>query len=143
VTTHERALHHNYVVFVVDARGGGDALLYTEGDYGQICANAHDGPHVDVPLTAVSVPWRLVSERPDRTRARIAFDVAPCDGYPTDILADRDTDPARIRVVVERPFGPLCGPTRSVIVNARPAVVGASFSATLAHGPIGPYVDSP
>jgi len=140
-TKRERATRHNYVVFAVDAQTGGDALLYTEGNYGQICAGAHESPHVDVPLTSVSVPWRLVSERPDRARARIAFDVAPCDGYDRDVLAERDTYPARIRVVVSRPFGPLCGPTRRVVVSARPAAIGLNFSPTLAHAPVGPYIN--
>ena len=139
-TKRERGTRHNYVAFVVDAQTGGDALLYTEGNYGQICAGAHESPHVDVPLMSVSVPWRLVSERLDRTRARIAVDVSPCDAYDPDVLAEHDTYPARIRVVVSRPFGPLCGPTRRVVVSARPAAVGINFSATLAHAPVGPDI---
>jgi len=141
----QRATRHNYVVFVVDARSGGDALLYTEGHYGAMCADDRSGPHVDVPLTSVSVPWRLVSERADRTQARIAIDVTSCESYAPVILADHDTDPARIRVVVSRPFGPPsgspCGPTKALVLTARPYALHTTLSATLAHDPVGPYVD--
>lgn len=137
----QQATRHNYVVFVVDAQSGGDALLYTEGHYGAMCADDRNGPHVDVPLTSVSVPWRMVSERPDRSRAQIAIDVTACDGYAPVVLADHDSYPARIRVVVSRPFGPPCGPTKTVVLTARPEIVGTAFSTTLAHDPVGPYVD--
>ena len=137
----QRASHHNYVVFVVDAQSGGDALLYTEGHYGALCADDRSGPHVDVPLMSMSLPWRLVSERPDRTFARIAVDVTSCDGYGPEVRADHGSDPARIRIVVSRPFGPPCSPAKTVVVTARPELPGTAFSVALAHDPVGPYVD--
>lgn len=142
-TEQERATHHNYAVFVVDAQTGGDALLYTEGDYGAICAGAHETPHVDVPVTYVSLPWRLVSEKPDRSGARIAIDVTSCDGYEREVRTDPSSKSEVIRVVVSRPFGPPCGPAKSVVVNARPAALGNIFTTALVHAPVGPYVDLP
>lgn len=139
----QRATHHNYVVFVVDAQTGGDALLYTEGGYGAICAGAHDGPHVDVPLMDVSLPWRLVSEKADRAGARIATDVTSCDGYEREVLTDQRSNSALIRVVVSRPFGPPCGPAKPVVLAARPAVLGSTFATALTHAPVGPYVEAP
>lgn len=48
-TTGDGPVHHNYVVFVVDARTGGDALLYTEGDFRAVCPHPDDRPYVDLP----------------------------------------------------------------------------------------------
>jgi hypothetical protein len=142
LTPRERAARHNYLVFVVDAQTGGDALLYTEGGYGFPCANLRASvPYVDVPMTSASVPWRLVAFAPDRTFARIAVDVTRCDDGPPYVLTDHGSDPARVRVVVSRPFGAPCGPAKTVVVTARPEAANGTFPATLAHAQVGPYVD--
>jgi hypothetical protein len=88
----------------------------------------------------VSLPWELVSEQPDRSSAQIAFEVTPCDGYSGVILADEDTDPAKVTVVVERPFGPPCGAPRHLVEKMRTARVGTTLPPNLEHEPTGPYV---
>jgi hypothetical protein len=142
LSARERASRHNYLVFVVDAQTGGDALLYTERGYGVACANMRrGGPYVDVPMTSASVPWRLVAFAPRRNFARIAVDVTACDDGPPYVWTDHGSDPARVRVVVSRPFGAPCGPAKTVVVTARPEAVNGTFSATLAHAQVGPYFD--
>jgi len=141
LSARERASRHNYLVFVVDAQTGGDALLYTEGGYGVPCASIRvSGPYVDVPLTAASLPWRLVSMAPNGSAARIAVDVTPCDDNKPAAFTENPTGPPRIRVRVSRPFGPPCGPARTVVLIARPYAVGTRFVGALAHAPVGPDV---
>jgi hypothetical protein len=133
-----KAKHHGYAVFLVDADTGGDALLYTEASVG-LCSGGEGKPSVDVPATKVSVPWTLVAEAQDRAAAQIRFQVTACDGYDRVVLADIDTNPAVVRVVVQRPFGPPCSDTRQVVEKLRAARVGTTLPAWLVHAPTGPY----
>ncbi|HEU5034409.1 MAG TPA: hypothetical protein VFT62_06585 [Mycobacteriales bacterium] len=132
--------HHGYAVFLVDAATGGDALLYTERRNGICPGSKPSGPWVDVPLTSISVPWRLLSEQPDRSSAQISFEVTPCDGYSGVTLADEDSDPALVRVLVQRPFGPPCAQPRRIVEKMRAARLGTDLPPRLEHAPVGPYV---
>ena len=137
----ERAKRHNYLVFVVDAQTGGDALLYTEGGRGFPCANSRaSGPYVDIPLTWASVPWRLLSMAPNRSSARIAVDVTPCNYGGPFVLTENAAGPPRIRVTVARAFGGSCAPAKTVVVTAHPYRVGTRFTGPLAHAAVGPEV---
>lgn len=133
--------HHGYGVFLVDAADGGHAILYTERRNGGCPGTRPDGPWIDVPLTSVSVPWQFVSERADRSSAQISFDVTTCDGYDGVILAEERTDPALVRVVVRRPFGPPCSTPTTVTEKMRAALIGTDLPPRIEHAPTGPYVE--
>jgi hypothetical protein len=129
--------HHGYAVFIVDATTGGDALLYTERRNGG-CAGGAEGPFLNVPLTAVSLPWTLINEQPDRSRATITFNVTPCDGYNGVITAVRDSPVVRVKV--NRPFGPPCGKSRPVEEKLRAETVNTLLPPNLQHAPTGPVI---
>ena len=136
-TTHTEAGHHGYAVFVLDARTGRDALRYTERANAPCPGGEPQGPFIGVPLTAVSVPWTLMSEQPDRSSATIAVNVASCDGY-AGVAVAVGSEP--VRVVVQRPFGPPCGPSRQITEALHADRLGARLPAHLQHAGTGPYV---
>jgi hypothetical protein len=82
----------------------------------------------------------LVSEQADRSSAQVSFHVSPCDGYSGVILVEDVTDPATVPVVVQRPFGPLCGDQNPLVEKMRAANVGTTLPPHLEHAPTGPYV---
>src|SRR5258707_1368859 len=86
------ASSHGYLVFLLDAQTGSDALLYAERQSGPAA--------VTVPAERVSVPWTLVSRSPDGYSGTISATVLPCDGYPNPVNVDHDR--AAVSVVVER-----------------------------------------
>ena len=133
--------HHGYAVFVVDAQTGGDALLYTERRNGACPGSQADGPWLDVPLTTVSLPWRLVSEQPDRSSAQISFAVSDCDGYSGVILDEETKRSPGAAVVVQRPFGPPCSQPRTITEKLRAGNVADHLPPHIKHAPTGPYVD--
>ena len=53
---------YDYLVFVVDARTGSDALMYAEGQPGP---GGTIAASVSVPVEQISVPWTLVSRSPN------------------------------------------------------------------------------
>lgn len=131
--------HHGYQVFIVDAATGGDADLYTERRNGICPGSRPSGPFLGVPLTYRSLPWTLESVEPDRSSAQVSFDVTPCDGYSAVILADEHHGSATAQVVVERPFGPACGPDRHVVEKMRIATIGVPLPDEIEHGQTGAY----
>lgn len=135
-TTEAAAPSNDYIVFLLDAHKGTDALLYIESpgpcDTGQL------PPTVAVPAELVSVPWTLKSRAPNNSSAQISATVLRCDGYPYSVSLDR-TRPA-VTVVVERPVDPSCGSTRQVTLELQ---AGSPLPARIAHDPLGPYVTFP
>jgi hypothetical protein len=130
--------HHGYAVFIIDAHTGGDAVLYTERSNGICPGTAAQGPFLNVPLTEVSLPWTLLNEQPDHSRATIRFAVTPCDGYDGVITAERDSPV--VQVIATRPFGPPCGKTKPVEEKLRAQNVNTHLPATLQHAPTGPAI---
>jgi hypothetical protein len=130
-----RPSDHGYEVFMIDARTGTDALVYTEGGPGGCRSGARVAPQVSVAEENVSVPWTLVSRDPDGYSGTIAATVLPCDRYPATVLVDAD-DPG-VEVAVTRPFGPACGPPESVAIGLHAAVVTADLPAVIEHDAVG------
>ncbi len=130
-----RASDYGYKVFVIDARTGTDALIYTEGGPGGCTNGARVPPTVGVAEESVSVPWALVSRDPGGYSGTISATVLPCDQTPNVVLVDR----AGPNVVVEvtRPFGPPCGPPQTISIGLHAAVVTADLPATIGHDPVG------
>ena len=130
-----RPSDHGYKVFVVDARTGTDALIYTEGGAGGCTTGARVSPTVGVAEESVSVPWTLVSTDPGGYSGTISATVLPCDQVPGTVLVDR----AGPNVVVEvtRPFAPPCGAPDTVPITLRAAVVTADLPAVIGHDPVG------
>jgi hypothetical protein len=135
-TTAPSTPSYGYVVFVVDARTGSGALVYTEAQAGPITAFA--SPTVDVPAEMVSVPWTLVSRSHDGYAGRVTASVLSCDGIPDPVWIDHGG--AGLAVVVQRPVGPPCGRTREVTLPVVAAEVTADLPPHIAHDPIGPVV---
>jgi hypothetical protein len=124
------ASSHGYLVFLIDAQTGSDALLYAERQYGPAA--------VTVPAERVSVPWTLVSRSPDGYSGTISATVLPCDGYPNPVNVDRNR--AAVSVVVERPVNPTCGDPKQVTILLRAASVTTDLPAEIAHDQLGPDV---
>jgi hypothetical protein len=130
-----RSSDYGYKVFVIDARTGNDALIYTEGGPGGCTTGARVPPTVGVAEESVSVPWSLVSTDPGGYSGTISAMVLPCDQVPHTVLVDR----AGPNVVVEvtRPFGPPCGAPETEAVTLHAAVVTADLPAVIGHDPVG------
>jgi hypothetical protein len=126
---------HDYDVFIVDAKTGTDALLYSEaqtpGGVGSVI----------VPIERVSVPWTLVSRSPNGYSGQIAATALPCDGVPNPVNVDRFG--AGVSVVVERPVGGACGTPRQVMIALHAAIVTFNLPARIEHDPLGPDVAAP
>ncbi len=121
---------NGYVVFLVDAQTGSDALLYAEA---QSLPAA-----VTVPVERVSVPWTLVSRSPDGYSGTIRATVLPCDGYPNPVNVDRDR--AAAAVIVQRAVNASCGEPQQVTIPLHAATVTANLPAEIAHDDLGPDV---
>ena len=129
-----RATDYGYKVFVIDARTGTDALIYTEGGPGGAPTELGCRPPSEWPKNPF--PCRgLWSRATGGYSGTIAATVLPCDQTPSVVLVDR----AGPNVVVEvtRPFGPPCGPPQTVSINLHAAVVTADLPATIGHDPVG------
>jgi hypothetical protein len=124
-----------YVIFLMDARTGSDALLYAEGQPGAT------GGSVTVPVERISVPWTLISRSPNGYVGTIRATVLPCDGYPSPVGVDRYQRAAA--VIVERRVGARCGAAKQVTLALHAAVVTWNLPPHIAHDPIGPYVTLP
>ena len=121
---------NGYVVFLVDAQTGSDALLYAE---------AQSFPAtVTVPVERVSVPWTLISRSPDGYSGTISATVSPCDGYPNPVNVDRDR--AAAEVIVERAVNASCGEPVQVTIPLHAATVTSNLPAAIAHDELGPDV---
>jgi len=132
-TTASQAVY-DYLIFVVDARTGADALLYTEGAPGE-------PPSVTVPAERVSVPWTLVQRSPDGYAGTLHVTMLPCDGYDTQAqLVNRYTP--SLAVVVERPVNARCGAPEQVTLPLHAAVVTWNLPPAIEHLPLGPDVSS-
>jgi hypothetical protein len=130
-----RPSDHGYKVFMVDARTGADALIYTEGGPGGCTSGARVAPIVGAAEETVSVPWTLVSRDPGGYAGTIAATVLPCDQVPSLVLVDRSGP--NVVVPVTRPFGPPCGPLETVPISLHAAVVTADLPAVIGHDPVG------
>jgi hypothetical protein len=130
-----RASDHGYEVFLIDARTGTDALVYTEGRPGGCKPGEREPPSVGVAEESVSVPWTLVSRDPDGYSGTIAATVFPCDKFPSVVLVDRAGP--NVVVPVTRPFGPPCGPPEEVPISLRAAEVTLDLPAVIGHDPVG------
>lgn len=126
---------YGYLVFVVDAQTGSDALMYAEsqpGPGGMIAAS------VSVPVEQTSIPWTLVSRSPNGYAATIDATVLPCDGYPNPVSVDATR--AAVAVVVQRPIGASCGAPVRVTLPLIAATVTSDLPAEITHDPLGPAI---
>ena len=135
-TTSPRRASNGYLVFLVDARTGSDALLYEEGRPGPVTSAG--SPSVTVPAEQISVPWTLESRSPNGYEARITATVLPCDGIPNPVTTERGR--AALAVIVRRPVGTRCGAPKQVGIALHAAVVTFNLPAHIAHDPLGPEV---
>jgi hypothetical protein len=135
-TTSPRLASHGYLVFLVDARTGSDALLYQEGQPGPVTSAG--SPSVTVPAEQVSVPWVLESRSPNGYEGRIMATVLPCDGVPNPVTTERGR--AALAVIVRRPVGSHCGAPTQVSVALHAAVVTFNLPAHIVHEALGPQV---
>ena len=130
-----------YGVFLVDARTGGDALLYTEG-YPRPCGGSGQVPlALTVPAEQVSVPWTLLRRNPDGYSATISALLPVCAAYDRTVLVSRAT--GQVRVLALEPTAAPCGQPRPVTLALRAATVTADLPARLVHAPLGLYVRPP
>ena len=125
----------DYEVFLVDARTGRDALIYTESQPEPCGGPGVIPPSAFVPVDRVSVPWRLVSRSPDGYAGEISATVLPCEAYPGVVNVERDR-PA-VRVLVLSPVDPSCGAPRPVSIALHAATVTSDLPAEIAHAPVG------
>jgi hypothetical protein len=126
---------YGYVVFVVDAQTGSDALMYAEsqpGPGGLIAAS------VSVPVEGISVPWTLVSRSAGGYAGTIDATVLPCDGYPKPVSVDATR--AAVAVVVQRAVGASCGAPVHVTLPLVAPTVTSDLPAEIAHDPLGPAI---
>lgn len=130
-----RASDHGYEVFMIDARTGTDALVYTEGGPGPCNASDRVPPVVAAAEESVSVPWTLVARTPGGYSGTIAATVLPCDKVPTSVLLDPNDTNAEVRVT--RPFGPPCGPPKTVVIALDATDVTDDLPAVIGHDPVG------
>ncbi|MGH9102570.1 MAG: hypothetical protein ACRDYD_06265 [Acidimicrobiales bacterium] len=98
---------YGYEAFLLDARSGADALVYSEGGSKPCGLPGRTAPSVGIPLDQVSVPWKLVARAPDGHSATISAQVLPCDGYSKGYLVEEGKPIAG--VIVQRPVGPRAG----------------------------------
>jgi len=124
--------NYHYAVFVVDARTGSDALIYTEP------MSANQPAAVVVPPESVSVPWRLIARDPDGHSGTIEARVLPCDGVPSPVSVG--IEEPELRVVVERPVGPSCGSEFWRQLPIRASIATSRLPDAIAHGALGPDV---
>ena len=126
---------YGYLVFVVDAETGSDALMYAEsqpGPGGMIAA------YVSVPVEQISVPWTLVSRSPNGYSGTIDATILTCDGYPNPVSVDATR--AAVGVVVQRAVGASCGAPVQVTLPLVAATVTSDLPAEIAHDPLGPAI---
>jgi len=123
---------YDYLIFLMDARTGTDALLYAEGQTGTA------GGSVTVPVERVSVPWTDLRRSPDNFHAEITATVLPCDGYSNPVGVDRYQPD--VAVIVQRPVGVQCGARRQVTLPLVPGTVTFDLPARIGHDPLGPQV---
>jgi hypothetical protein len=135
------ATDYGYSVFLLDARTGGDALLYTEGYRTPCGGKGQVPPSVMVPAEQVSVPWTLGKRNPDGYSATISATVLPCDGYSGPILVDQKAPVAA--VIVTRPVDPACGAPEQVTLSLHAATVSSDLPATIGHAPVGLVIPQP
>jgi hypothetical protein len=128
---------YGYLVFVVDAQTGSDALMYAESQPGP---GAMIAAYVSVPVEQISVPWTLVSRSPNGYAGTIDATVLPCDGYPNPVSVDATR--AAVGVVVQRPVGASCGAPLQVTLPLVAATVTSDLPAEIAHDPLGPAITS-
>ena len=131
----------DYEVFLVDARTGGDALLYTEAQPEPCGGTGSIPPSAIVPVDQASVPWRLVSRAPDGYAGEISATVLPCEAYPGVVNVDGNR-PA-VGVVALSPVDPSCGTARQVTIALHAATVTSNLPAQIAHDPVGLYIPGP
>jgi hypothetical protein len=134
-TTTATPQYFEYLIFVVDARTGSDALFYDE---------ARSGPSataVSVPTEKFSVPWTLLSRSPDGYSGQVRATVQSCDGLPNPVWIDNGR--TSLRVVVERPVGPACGAQEQVTLPLNAAALTADLPDDITHDPLGPVLTLP
>lgn len=136
-----RRTDHDYEVFMVDARTGSDALVYSEGAPGGCVSGARVAPTLNAVEESVSVPWTLTSRNPNGYSGTISATVLPCDQYPGTVLVDRDR--ADVEVQVARPYGPPCGRSEQVTLSLHAAVVTADLPGVIGHDPVGLVTNLP
>jgi hypothetical protein len=130
---------YGYVVFLIDARTGSDALLYAEAQPGVTDASPAS---VTIPAEQISVPWTLISRSPGGYAGTIRATVLDCDGSADPpILVDRYR--ASVAVIVERPVDASCGTPKHVTLALHAAVVTWNLPPRIAHDPPGPYLAVP
>ncbi|MGH9046001.1 MAG: hypothetical protein ACRDVW_01670, partial [Acidimicrobiales bacterium] len=134
-----RRSDHDYEVFMIDARTGTDALIYTEGGPGGCVSGARVPPTVTVAEESVSVPWTLSSRDPNGYSGMISATILPCDRVPDTVLVDRSRPD--VQVQVNRPYGPPCGEPEQVTLRLHAAVVTADLPAVIGHDPVGLLTD--
>jgi hypothetical protein len=137
VTAKPRPDQYGYLVFVVDAQSGTDALMYAESQPGP---GATIAASVSIPVEQVSVPWTLASRSPGGYAGTIDATVLPCDGYPKPVSVDATR--AAVAVVVRRAVGASCGAPLHVTLPLVAATVTSDLPAEIAHDPLGPAVTS-
>ena len=130
-----RPSDHDYKVFLIDARNGSNALVYTEGGPGGCTNGARVPPSVSVAEESVSVPWTLVSRDPGGYSGTIAATVFPCDQVPGTVLVDPGGP--NVVVGVTRPYGPPCGSAETVLIALHAAEVTEDLPAVIGHDPVG------
>jgi hypothetical protein len=129
--------NYDYAVFVVDARTGSDALIYSEP------LSRTRPAAVVVPPESVSVPWKLVSRNQDHHgySGTIEATVLPCDGIPNPVSVEIARP--EVAVIVERPVGAACGSPIQVRLPLNAASVTAELPVRIEHATLGPDVGAP
>ena len=140
-TAPPRATDDDYQVFLVDARTGRDALVYSESQPGQCGSSVRMAATLIQPREQVSVPWILTSRDPDGYSGTLTASMLPCDGHSDPVLLDENSD--TLRVLVERPVGARCGAPRPVQLTLHAATVTSDLPPEVTHAPTGLYTGFP
>jgi hypothetical protein len=129
-----------YRVFLLDARTGADALVYTEGGP-QFCGfPGRVPPSAQVPFQQVSVPWTLASRDRHNYLGTLTARVRPCERAPDSVNVDGH--PPALAVVVNRPIAPPCGSDKPVSIRVQPGDYD-TLPVAIRHWPLGPYFPPP
>lgn len=125
---------YHYVIFLVDATTGRDAVVYNEAQPSPCGGASLTKPFLHVPYEESSVPWTLISRDKNGYSAQIRAQVPRCDSYDNPVNVVRGTD--MVAVMAYGIVGATC-PTVPVSIRLQAEDVFSDLPPELVHAPVG------